>query len=117
MYGEIVADLQDQRSMPLPRLQLVDLEDPARRHGRPFPCPRHLSYCTKCGSFREIAYGEGSVWATLFGFPITKIDPATNKVTQQWTGKGGDSIGAGLGSVWLTDLRAGVIWRLDPALQ
>jgi virginiamycin B lyase len=65
----------------------------------------------------EIAYGEGSIWATLFGFPITRIDPATNRVTHQWTGKGGDSIRAGLGSVWLTDLYAGVVWRLDPALQ
>lgn len=37
----------------------------------------------------EIAYGEGSIWATLFGFPITRIDPATNRVMQQWTGKGG----------------------------
>jgi virginiamycin B lyase len=65
----------------------------------------------------EIAYGEGSIWATLSGFPITRIDPATNRVMQQWTGKGGDSIRAGLGSVWLTDLDAGVVWRIDPALQ
>ena len=63
----------------------------------------------------EIAYGEGSVWATLLGFPITRIDPATNKVVQQWTGKGGDSIRVGFGSVWLTELDAGVVWRLDPA--
>jgi virginiamycin B lyase len=65
----------------------------------------------------EIAYGEGCVWATLSGFPITRIDPATNKVTQQWTGKGGDSIRVGFGSVWLTDLDAGVVWRIDPALR
>jgi virginiamycin B lyase len=69
------------------------------------------------GQGGEIAYGEGSIWATLFGFPITRIDPATNRVMQQWTGKGGDSIRAGLGSVWLTDLRDGVVWRLDPAQQ
>jgi streptogramin lyase len=68
------------------------------------------------GEGGEIAYGEGAVWATLFGFPITKIDPATNKVTLQFAGKGGDSIRAGLGSVWLTDLLAGLVWRLDPAL-
>jgi virginiamycin B lyase len=65
----------------------------------------------------EIAYGEGSLWVTLSGFPITKIDPATNRLTQQWVGKGGDSIRAGLGSIWLTNLDAGVVWRLDPALQ
>jgi streptogramin lyase len=68
------------------------------------------------GAGGEIAYGEGSVWATLSGFPITKIDPATNKVAQQWTGKGGDSIRVGFGSVWLTELDAGVVWRIDPAL-
>jgi virginiamycin B lyase len=65
----------------------------------------------------EIAYGESSIWATLLGFPITRIDPATNRVTRQWTGKGGDSIRAGLGSVWLTDLDDGLVWRLDPASQ
>ena len=69
------------------------------------------------GAGGEIAYGEGSVWATLLGFPITRIDPATNKVAQQWTGKGGDSIRVGFGSVWLTELEAGVVWRIDPALQ
>jgi virginiamycin B lyase len=69
------------------------------------------------GAGGEIAYGEGSVWATILGFPLTRVDPATNKVTQQWTGKGGDSLRVGLGSVWLTDLYAGVVWRIDPALQ
>jgi virginiamycin B lyase len=69
------------------------------------------------GSGGEIAFGEGSVWATLLGFPITRIDPATNKVAQQFTGKGGDSIRVGFGSVWLTKLDAGVVWRIDPGLQ
>jgi streptogramin lyase len=68
------------------------------------------------GEGGEIAFGEGSVWATLFGFPITRIDPATNTVAQQWTGKGGDSIRAGIGTVWLTDLLGGIVWRFDPKL-
>lgn len=65
----------------------------------------------------EIAYGEDAVWATLSGFPITKIDPASNRVAGQWAGKGGDSIRAGLGSVWLTNYDAGLVWRLDPSLR
>jgi virginiamycin B lyase len=65
----------------------------------------------------EIAYGAGTVWATLNGFPITKIDPARNRVVQQWAGKGGDSIRVGLGSVWLTNYDAGLVWRLDPSLR
>ena len=62
----------------------------------------------------EIAFGEGSVWVTSFEFPISRIDPATNKVVQQFAGDGGDAIRVGLGSVWLSNLRAGTVWRLDP---
>ena len=63
----------------------------------------------------EIAYGGGAVWVTVLGFPITRIDALTNCVTRQWKGKGGDSIRVGLGSVWLTDIEAGSVMRLDPA--
>jgi len=66
------------------------------------------------GTGGEIAFGEGSVWATIFTIPITRIDPATNKVVQQWAGVGGDSIRVGLGSIWLTDLAHGKVWRIDP---
>lgn len=60
----------------------------------------------------EIAYGGGSVWATVFGFPITRIDPKTNKVVEQWVGNGGDSIRYAHGSVWLTFLTGAKVWRL-----
>ena len=60
----------------------------------------------------EIAYGAGAVWATLEGFPMTRIDAGTNRVTAQWVGKGGDSIRVGLGTVWLTDYEGGVVWRV-----
>lgn len=66
------------------------------------------------GGGGEIAVGEGSVWATSFQFPITRIDPATNRVVQQFFGPGGDAIRVGLGSVWLSNLRAGNVWRIDP---
>ena len=62
----------------------------------------------------EIAFGFGSVWATLIGVPITRVDPSTNRAVRQWRGAGGDSIRAGLGSIWLTDIKAGLVWRLDP---
>ena len=66
------------------------------------------------GTGGEIAFGEGSVWATVFQIPITRIDPATNSVTRQWAGVGGDSIRVGHGSVWLTDLAHGKVWRINP---
>ncbi|HEY2431264.1 MAG TPA: hypothetical protein VGI12_01225 [Vicinamibacterales bacterium] len=66
------------------------------------------------GGGGEISAGEGSVWATVFEYPITRIDPSTNKVAQQFFGDGGDSIRAGGGWVWLTNLRGGTVWRIDP---
>lgn len=59
----------------------------------------------------EIAFGDGAIWATVFGLPITKIDAASNEVTAQWAGPGGDSIRVGHGSLWLTDLKGGKVWR------
>src|SRR5580704_408583 len=66
------------------------------------------------GEGGDIATGEGSVWVTSFGFPISRIDPATNKVVQQFVGKGGDALRVGLGSVWLSNYEAGTVWRIDP---
>ena len=62
----------------------------------------------------EIAFGEDALWVTAFEFPISRIDPATNKVVQQFAGEGGDAIRVGQGSVWLSNIRAGTVWRLDP---
>ena len=66
------------------------------------------------GNGGDIAFGEGSLWVTSFEFPLSRIDPATNTVVQQFSGKGGDAVRVGLGSVWLSNLEAGTVWRLDP---
>ena len=66
------------------------------------------------GTGGEIGFGLGHVWATLFQIPITEIDPKSNTVVRQWTGEGGDSIRAGHGSIWLSNLRAHTVWRIDP---
>ena len=65
----------------------------------------------------EIAFGAGAIWATIFKFPITRIDPATNSVTGQWHGKGGDSIRYGHDSLWLTSYDGGQVWRLPVPAQ
>ena len=61
----------------------------------------------------EIAFGGGAVWATVFKFPITMIDPETNTVVAQWHGAGGDSIRYGHGSLWLTSYSGEKVWRLN----
>jgi YVTN family beta-propeller protein len=66
------------------------------------------------GGGGDIAVGEGSVWVTAFEYPLSRIDPSSNTVVQQFTGKGGDAVRVGLGSVWLSNLEAGNVWRIDP---
>jgi streptogramin lyase len=60
----------------------------------------------------EISFGGGAVWATVFKFPITRIDARTNHVTAQWHGQGGDSIRFGHHSIWLSNLVGARVWRL-----
>jgi hypothetical protein len=62
----------------------------------------------------DISAAEGSVWTTSFGFPVSRIDPLTNRVVQQFVGEGGDAIRAGQGSVWLSNYKFGSEWHLDP---
>ena len=64
------------------------------------------------GTGGDIGYGAGSVWTTVFGFPLTRIDAATNKVIRQWVGNGGDSLRFGFGSIWITDYRKGLLLRI-----
>lgn len=62
----------------------------------------------------EIAFGENFAWVTMTGFPLTRIDPQTDKVAQQFVGEGGGAITVGLGSIWLTNVSSGNVWRIDP---
>jgi virginiamycin B lyase len=66
------------------------------------------------GGGGEIAAGDGSVWVTAFQFPVSRIDPETNKVTYQLAGPGGDAIAVGHKSVWLSNLREQNVWRFPP---
>jgi virginiamycin B lyase len=61
----------------------------------------------------SIAFGEGYVWVSAAGFPITRIDPATDKVVQQFTGGSGGAIVASNGAVWLADPSAKTLKRID----
>ena len=64
----------------------------------------------------EITFGAGSVWATTLDVPLTQISAATNQVIHQWTGLGGDSVRFGHNSLWLTHLKGGLLWRINPQL-
>lgn len=64
----------------------------------------------------NLAVGDGFVWVTAPGFPITKISPVLEKekVVQQFAGEGGGAIHFGLNSIWLTNTAYNNVWRLDP---
>lgn len=72
--------------------------------------------CGIPGPGGDIATGEGSVWVTMHDVPLTRIDPESNKVVQQWVGPGGDSLRVGLGSIWLTNYKQQNVWRIKPKL-
>lgn len=64
------------------------------------------------GEGGEICFAAGSVWATLFAVPLTRIDANSNRVVRQWTGPGGDSVREGHNCIWLTDYHRGLLWRI-----
>jgi YVTN family beta-propeller protein len=64
------------------------------------------------GAGGDIGYGGESVWPTVFGVPLTRVDASTNKVVKQWVGKGGDSLRVGFGSIWITDYKRGLLERI-----
>jgi streptogramin lyase len=64
----------------------------------------------------NLAFGEGFLWVTQTGFPLTRIDPQNEKehVAQQFWGDGGGLISVSPGAVWLANVSKGTVWRLDP---
>jgi virginiamycin B lyase len=65
---------------------------------------------TDCG---DIAFGAGAVWTPVEGRPLTRIDPATNRVTHSYAG--GQSTAAmtvAFGAAWISDYDRGELWKV-----
>jgi hypothetical protein len=60
-----------------------------------------------------MAFGEGSLWVSMPGFPITRIDPQSEKVAQQFYGEGGGFLLTTQNSLWLAEPAEGKLLRLD----
>jgi YVTN family beta-propeller protein len=65
------------------------------------------------GTGGDIAAGEGAVWVTMRDVPLTRIEVATNTVTHQFAGPGGDAIRVLHGSGWLSNGRWSNVWRFQ----
>ncbi|HYO82872.1 MAG TPA: DUF5074 domain-containing protein [Bryobacteraceae bacterium] len=61
-----------------------------------------------------MAFGEGALWVSLPDFPLSRIDPGTDAVVQQFGGEGSGLVMAGNGSVWLVASGSNVVRRYDP---
>ena len=61
-----------------------------------------------------IAFGEGFLWVTEAGFPLARIDITSESVVQQFQGEGGGVLAVSPGAIWLGNVKAGTIWRIDP---
>jgi virginiamycin B lyase len=67
------------------------------------------------GAKGAIAFGEGAIWVTQAGFPLTRIDPQSEAVAQQFFGPGGGgAILTTPGAIWLSNPEAGMLLRIDP---
>ena len=65
------------------------------------------------GTGGDIAAGEGALWVTIHDVPLTRIDVATNTVTHQFVGPGGDAMRILHGSIWLSNGRQQNVWRFQ----
>jgi len=64
----------------------------------------------------SIVFGEGSLWATMTGFPLTRIEVQADTVTvaQQFYGDAGGAITISPGALWLSNIESGALLRIDP---
>ncbi len=62
----------------------------------------------------SLAFGDGFVWVSAAGYPLTKIDAKTDKVVQQFAGEGGGLVRFASGSVWLMHSGKASVSRFDP---
>ena len=61
-----------------------------------------------------LVFGEGSVWVSAPGFPLTRINPTTDKVVQQFAGAGAGDLYIGASALWLFDQNKKTLKRFDP---
>lgn len=66
------------------------------------------------GATGSLAFGDGALWVSQPGYPLTRIDARTNKLLQQFAGEGGAMVRFAAGSLWLLDSNKLLLQRFDP---
>lgn len=62
----------------------------------------------------SLAFGDGHIWVSQPGYPLTRINATSDKVVQQFVGEGGGLVRFASGSVWLLDAGKTTVSRFDP---
>jgi virginiamycin B lyase len=64
----------------------------------------------------NLAFGEGYLWVSQIGFPLTRIETKAGRerVAQQFWGEGGGVVSVSAGAIWLSNSGKGSVSRLDP---
>ncbi len=65
----------------------------------------------------DLAFGDGFLWVTQNGFPLTRIDVTSEKekvVQQFWGSDGGGRIVLTPGAIWLSNIRKNSVSHIDP---
>ncbi len=65
------------------------------------------------GAEGELAIGDGYLWVTQTGFPLARVDVKSEAVLQQFDGEGGGAMALSPGAIWLSNIKAGTLWRID----
>jgi len=65
------------------------------------------------GAEGELAFGDGYLWVTQTGFPLRRVDVKSETVLQQFDGEGGGAMALSPGAIWLSNIKAGTLWRID----
>ncbi len=66
------------------------------------------------GAQASMAFGEGYLWLSQPGFPLTKIDIKNDKVVQQFFGEGAGTLKFAAGALWLAPTGKPEVKRIDP---
>jgi len=75
------------------------------------------------GAEGELAFGDGYLWVTQTrvtqtrvtqtDFPLARVDVKSETVLQQFNGEGGGAMALSPGAIWLSNIKAGTLWRID----
>ncbi len=66
------------------------------------------------GEGGDLCIGEGYVWVSAEGVPLSQIDPRTNKLIRQYVGgEKDDTLRVDFGSAWIIDELKGQVWQVN----